>query len=339
MRLYSWEYILLFLPVLGYFFWQFHYKKNIKYHSTIKYPDINKLKKNITESWKLQLRKYLIMFKLAALFFLIIALARPQSGQRSEDSETKGIDIMLALDASGSMEAEDFKPYTRYAIAKHVLAEFIKHRKTDRIGLVSFAGESYTLAPLTLDYNILLEQIKYMKIGTLEDGTAIGMAIANCVNRLQYSKAKSKIIILATDGRNNRGEIDPITAAEVAATYNIKIYTVGIGSIQGAPIIVNHPQLGRVYMRNPDGSIMYWEPPDEETLNKIASITGGKYFRATDSDTMKKIFEKIDKLEKTKIVTKQYLQFTENFQPFLIIGLILLLAFIIIDNIILIKIP
>ncbi len=337
MRFYSWEYLLIFLPVLGYIVWFFFYNKKFRYYATIKYPSVNKIKE-IASTTRINFRRYLIVLKIAALFFMILALARPQAGQKAEEIETKGIDIMLALDVSGSMQAEDFKPRNRLTVAKRVLADFIKGRKTDRIGLVVFAGESFTQCPLTLDYNIILEYLKQINFGMIEDGTAIGMAIANSVNRLRYSEAKSKVIVLLTDGENNAGIIDPITAANAAAAMNIKIYTVGVGKIGGAPIPYHHPIFGKQYYRNPDGSL-YLTKLDEQTLKKIAQITGGKYFRATDAESLKKIYKRIDALEKTKIKAKQYLQYTEIFSPFLWIAIILILCYIILENLIFVKVP
>ncbi len=337
MRFYSWQYLLLFLPVLGYIVWKLFYNKQDKYYSSIKYPDVNKLKE-ISTGTGIKIRKYLIGLKLAAIFFIIIALARPQAGQRSEEIEAKGIDIMLALDVSGSMQAEDFKPKNRLTVAKRVLQDFVKGRKSDRIGLVVFAGESFTQCPLTLDYNIIIEYMKQIKFGMIQDGTAIGMAIANCVNRLRYSKAKSKVIILLTDGENNAGAIDPLTAAQAAEALNIKIYTVGVGKIGGAPIPYIHPIFGKQYYRNPDGTL-YLTKLDADTLRQIAHITDGKYFRATDSESLKRIYEKIDKLEKTKIKTKQYLQYTELYPIFLWVAILLLFSYIILDNFIFVKVP
>ncbi|MBU1078754.1 MAG: VWA domain-containing protein, partial [Spirochaetes bacterium] len=265
MRYYSWLYLLLLLPVFGYIIWLFFYKSDLKYFSTIKYPDLKKISSATSGSKRHKIRKHLFVLKYIALFFLILAMARPQSGQRSEDVETKGIDIMLAIDISGSMQAEDFKPNNRLHVAKKVLADFIKGRKTDRMGLVVFAGESFTQCPLTLDYNIILQQLEQIKFGLVQDGTAIGMAIANSVNRLRYSKAKSKIIILLTDGENNVYTIDPIDAAKAAEAFNIKIYTIGAGKRGGAPIPFYHPVLGKQYYRNPDGTL-YLTKLDENTL-------------------------------------------------------------------------
>ncbi len=344
MRLFSWEYLIILLPVFGYLSYLLLLKKGFKYHSTIKYPEIKNIQPIIHESIKLKVRRHLLILKLAALLIFIVALARPQSGQRSEDVETKGIDIMLALDSSYSMKTEDFKtkdskPSNRLDVAKKVLAEFIKGRKSDRIGLVVFASESFTQCPLTLDYNIILQQLKHVNFDMIDcSSTAIGMAIANAVNRLRYSKAKNKIIILLTDGENNAGVIDPITASEAAAAFNIKIYTIGAGKKEGTPIFDYHPLLGKVYRRNSDGTLMMYKL-DEETLRDIAGRTGGKYFRATDSNALRKVYKKIDKLEKTKIKTKQYFQYTENFQIFLFIGILLLLGYIVLNNLILIKVP
>ena len=337
MRLLNWHYLVLLIPA-GYLAWRVFFKKGFKYFSTIKYPDVKKIQSAASKSLKLKIRKHMVILKFIALLALIIGLARPQSGQRSQNTETEGIDIMLTLDISGSMQAEDFKPNNRLHVAKKTLAEFIKGRETDRIGLVVFAGESFTQCPLTLDYNIILEQLKQIKFGLVEDGTAIGMAIANSVNRLRYSKAKSKIIILLTDGINNAGVIDPITAADAASAFNIKIYAVGAGKRGGAPWPYHHPVLGKQYHRNPNGTL-YLTKLDEDTLKNIAGRTGGKYFRATDSNALRNIYKKIDKLEKTKIKTKQYLQYIEKFRPFVFFGLLLLITYIGLDNTILIKVP
>ncbi|MDD5066063.1 MAG: VWA domain-containing protein [bacterium] len=338
MRLYSWPYLLLFLPALGYLVWFFFKKERKNYYSTIRYPDLSRIKLSLNSSLSLTIRKNLIGLKLLALFFLILSLARPQGGQKILDTEAKGIDIMLVLDISGTMQAEDFKPQNRLFVAKKVLSSFIKGRRTDRIGLVSFAGESYTACPLTLDYPVILDQLKTLKFGSIQDGTAIGMAIANAVNRLQYSKARNKIIILLTDGENNAGVIDPLTAAQAAAAYGIRVYTIGVGKLGGAPIPFQHPVFGKQYYRNPDGSL-YLTKLDERTLEEIANLTDGKYYRATDSDTLKAIYGKIDKLEKTKIKAKQYIHYTESFPVFLVMGLLCLLAYLVLDNIIFIKVP
>ncbi len=338
MRFYSWEYLLIFLPIMGFIIYWLIFKTKMKgYHNVIKYPDIKKLKIHTTSDFKTWLRRNLIYLKFIALFFMILAIARPQKGIEIREWEAKGIDIMLALDVSGSMRAEDFRP-NRLAVAKKVLSDFVKGRKTDRIGLVVFAGESFTQSPLTLDYNIILEYIKQIKFDMIEDGTAIGMAIATCVERLKNSPSKSKIIILLTDGENNAGLIDPITASQMAAAFNIKIYTVGVGSLKGAPIPIPHPIFGKTYARNYDGSLFITKL-DEETLKKIAQITGGKYFRATDENSLKEIYKKIDSMEKVKIKVKEYVNYKEQFPVFLTISLVILVLYFLLDNFIMVRIP
>ncbi len=338
MRLLSWYYLFLLVPA-GYLVWRSYFKKGFKYFSTIKYPDIKKIQSAVNNSFKLRTRKHLVILKFAALLLFIIGVARPQKGiHRPEDIDIKGIDIMLVLDISGSMQAEDFKPDNRLHVAKQVLAEFIKGRKTDRIGLVVFAGESFTQCPLTIDYGIILEQLKQVEFGLIEDGTAIGMAIANAANRLRFSKAKSKVIILLTDGENNAGVIDPLTGSDAAAAFNIKIYTIGAGKRGGAPVPYHHPVFGKQYHRNPDGTL-HLTKLDENTLRLIAGRTGGKYFRATDSNTLRNVYKKINKMEKTEMEIKQYLYYYENFKPFVLSGLIFLLAYMLLDNLILIKVP
>ncbi len=247
--------------------------------------------------------------------FFLFALARPQSFTTGENISTEGIDIVMLLDISGSMLAEDFKP-NRLEAAKNVIDKFISGRKSDRIGLVIFARESFTQCPLTIDYSVLRDLLKEVKSGMLEDGTAIGNAIANGVNRLKDSDAKSKVIILLTDGVNNSGEIDPITAAQIAKKFGIRIYTIGLGTHGTAPYPVQTPF-----------GIQYQNVPveiDEATLKEIASITGGKYFRATGNRKLEEIYREIDKLEKSKIEVTSYRHAHEKFYSFASIGLILL---------------
>ena len=223
---------------------------------------------------------------------------------------------MLALDISSSMMAEDFKPKNRLEVAKLVAQDFVKGRTSDRIGMVVFAGESYTQCPLTLDYGVLLNFIRDVKIGLVEDGTAIGMSIANAVNRLRDSKSKSKVIILLTDGRNNSGELHPLSAAQIAKALDVKIYTIGAGSKGTALYPIVDPVFGKRYQRLP-------VEIDEDLLQKIASMTGGKYFRAIDKSSLEKIFDEIGQLEKTKIEVKEYTRYRELFSIFLSLGLIL----------------
>jgi len=277
-----------------------------------------------------RLRHFPTALRMIALVCFIVALARPQSVSSRENVSTEGIDIVLLLDISGSMLAEDFTP-NRIGAAKQVADEFIDGRTNDRIGLVIFAAESFTQCPLTTDYPVLKSLLKEVKNGMIADGTAIGLALANGVNRLKYSYAKSKVMILLTDGVNNRGEIDPITAAKVAATYGIRVYTVGVGAMGQAPYPVETPfgiqrQLMQVEI-------------DEKTLTTVADITGGKYFRATDNRTLRAIYRDIDQLEKTKIEVSAYRRYRELFYGWLAGGLVVLLLEIGLGATVLRKIP
>jgi Ca-activated chloride channel family protein len=257
-----------------------------------------------------------IVFRSSAVAFLIIGLARPQTSLSWQNTTTEGIDIVIASDISGSMLAEDFHP-NRLEAGKNIAIDFIKNRPDDRIGLVIFSGESFTQCPLTIDHDVLINLYKDIKYGMIDDGTAIGMGLATAVNRLKDSEAKSKVVILLTDGSNNMGSIPPITAAEIAKQFNVRVYTVGIGTKGFAPYPVQTP-FGIQYQRMP-------VDVDEGTLTKIADITGGKYFRATDNDKLKSIYEQIDKLEKAKIDVTQYHKKTELFLPFVVIALFFLL--------------
>jgi Ca-activated chloride channel family protein len=236
---------------------------------------------------------------------IIIALARPQSGLRGEEIKTEGIDIMLALDVSSSMLAEDIEP-NRVEAAKAVAADFVQGRRNDRIGLIVFSGKAYTQCPLTLDYGVLLELFDEMKVGMIEDGTAVGMGLGLAVNRLRDSDAESKVIILLTDGRNNRGEIDPKTAAQLAASYDVRVYTIGAGKHGTARYPVDDPFLGRRY-------VQMRVDVDEEMLQEVAKLTGGHYFRATDRASLESIYEEIDELEKTEIEVTEFTTYSELF--------------------------
>ncbi len=261
-----------------------------------------------------------IVLRCLALAVLIVAIARPQSSLSWQNSTTEGIDIVIASDISGSMLAEDFTP-NRMEAGKNIAIDFIKNRPNDRIGLVIFSGESFTQCPLTIDHEVLINLFKDIKNGMIDDGTAIGMGLATAVNRLKESDTKSKVIILLTDGSNNTGSIPPITAAEIAKQFGIRVYTVGLGTRGMAPYPVQTP-MGIQYQRVP-------VDVDEGTLTKIAEITGGKYFRATNNSTLKNIYDQIDKLEKAKIDVTQYHKKTELFFPFALIALgFLLLEFV-----------
>jgi len=261
------------------------------------------------------LRHSAIVLRSLAIAALVIALARPQSSLSWQNTTTEGIDIMIASDISGSMLAEDFQP-NRLEAGKNIAIDFIKNRPNDRIGLVIFSGESFTQCPLTIDHSVLINLYKDVKNGMIDDGTAIGMGLATAVNRLGGSEAKSKVIILLTDGSNNMGSIPPLTAADIAREFGIRVYTVGIGTHGFAPYPVQTP-FGVQYQRIP-------VDVDEVTLKKIADVTGGQYFRATDNQTLENIYQQIDKLEKAKIDVTQYHQKTELFLPFALVALLLL---------------
>ncbi|RMG29195.1 MAG: VWA domain-containing protein [Bacteroidetes bacterium] len=262
------------------------------------------------------IRRYLFVLRVLAMTLFIIALARPQTSLHEEEVDAEGIDIVIAIDVSGSMLARDFQP-NRLEAAKQKAIEFIQRRPNDRIGLVVFARESFTQCPLTIDHRVVQQLLMEIEKGILEDGTAIGMGLATAVIRLKESEAKSKVVILLTDGVNNSGTVDPLTAVEAAREYGIRVYTIGVGRQGMAP----YP------MQTPFG-IRYQNVPveiDEELLKKIATETGGKYFRATNNEALEQIYNEIDELEKSRIQVMRFTRTSEEFHWFLIIGTILLL--------------
>ncbi len=261
--------------------------------------------------------RHLDFLKAAALFLFILALARPQQLNSYRVEEQRGLDILLTLDISGSMAAVDFKPRNRLEVAKEVIASFIAKRRDDRLGLVVFAATSSTKCPLTVDYDILKFTLRDTELGELEDGTAIGMALAASVNRVRHSAAKTRIVILLTDGVNNRGEIDPRDAAKMARDYNVKVYTIGVGTRGEAP----YPVIDSFGRRR---HVMVNVEIDEPLLREIARTTGGLYFRATDRDSLQSIFAEIDRWEKTSIQSRSYYEATELFPWFIALGLLLL---------------
>ena len=258
-------------------------------------------------------RHVVFVARVAALGVLIVAFARPQSGVTEETVTTQGIDIVMALDLSTSMLAEDLTP-SRIEATKQVAADFVQGRRNDRIGLVVFAGEAFTQAPLTLDYNVVTTILRDLAPGMIEDGTAIGMGLATAVKRLQDSNAESRVIVLLTDGQNNRGEIDPVTAAQMAQALDIKIYTVGAGTRGIARVRINDPVFGErlVPMR---------VDIDEDVLREVADITGGQYYRATDRESLEAIYEEIDQLETTEIEAEHFTRYGELFHIPLAVGL------------------
>ena len=276
----------------------------------------------LKRGWKHYFRHLPFILLLAGIALLTMALARPQSSNSWQNVTTEGIDIVIALDISTSMLARDFQP-NRLEAAKNVATKFISGRANDKIGLVVFAGESFTQCPLTTDHAVLINLFKDIKseiveTQTIEDGTAIGNGLSTAISRLKESDAISRVIILLTDGENNRGEIAPVTAAEIAKTYGIRVYTVGVGTIGTAPYPVRTP-LG-TQMQNVEVKI------DEKALQEIADITGGQYFRATGNNTLVKVYEEIDKLEKSKIEVKEYSKKEEEYQQYAIIGAIVLVT-------------
>lgn len=294
--------LLLIIPLL--IIWRFG--KGKKSIAAIRVSTTKGLDKS--KSWKNAIQQFPFIFRLLALSCIIIALARPQTKFDETETEGQGIDIILCIDVSGSMTAQDFTP-NRMEAAKKVAIDFVNHRVSDRIGVVIFAGESFTQCPLTTDYDVLKAQISQIRNGLLEDGTAIGSGLATSVDRLRNSKAKSKVVILLTDGVNNGGLIDPSTAKEIAKTFHIKVYTIGVGTDGYAPTPVSTP-LG-IVMQSQKVSI------DEALLKDIATETGGKYFRATNNRSLENIYNEIDKMEKSKVEVITFHRYSEKFYPFI----------------------
>ena len=282
------------------------------------------------------MHKSTILLRMFALLLIIVALSRPQFMLQESKIESEGIDIVLAIDTSTSMLAEDFelggKRENRLEVVKEVVREFITQRNSDRIGIVAFASRAYTVSPLTLDYGWLMQSLERVKIGMIEDGTAIGSGLSSALNRLKDTTAKGKVVILLTDGRNNAGRISPITAAEAAAALDIKAYTIGAGTKGLAPYPAQDLFGNKVYRQV---SIEI----DEQILRKIAENTGAQYFRATDTESLKAIYESIDTLEKTTIEETGYREYKELFHLFLIPGLVLLLLEIVLKKSLLRSLP
>lgn len=280
--------------------------------------------------------KILLMLRWLSLSIFIVALAQPRFIKGESSSHASGIDIVVAIDLSGSMAAEDFeldhKRVNRLTIAKDVLKKFIAHRVTDRIGLIAFAGRAYIASPLTLDHDFLLQNLERIHLGMIEDRTAIGSALTSALNRLRDLKSKSKIVILMTDGQNNAGKVPPLTAAEVAETLKVKVYTIGVGTRGTAPMPFVNVFGQRDYQQVPVDI-------DEETLTKVAEKTGGKYFRADNSESLRKIYDEIDRLEKTDVKVKKYRQYEELFGWTILAGLFVLLLEIILGHTVWRKLP
>lgn len=321
------EYLFLLLLLIPYIVW--YILKHKKNNATLQMSDTN-IYRDIKKSYKIYLLHAPFILRIIVLSLVILILARPQTTNNWQNSEVEGIDIMLAIDVSTSMLAEDLKP-NRLEAAKDVAAEFISGRPNDNIGITLFAGESFTQCPLTVDHTVLLNLFQSINSGIVEDGTAVGMGIANAVSRLKDSKAKSKVIILLTDGTNNKGDISPLTAADIAKSFGIRVYTIGVGTNGMAP-----------YPLRVAGTIQYINTPveiDEKTLTQIAITTNGNYFRATNNSKLKEVYKEIDKLERTKLNVKQYSKRHEEYQWFAFIALLFLLLEFYLRNSILKKIP
>lgn len=326
------EYLFLLLLLIPYIVW--YILKRKKSEATLQVSD-TRVYAHAPKSYKLYLLHAPFILRLIAIIMVIIVLARPQTTNNWQNTEVEGIDIMLVMDVSTSMLAEDLKP-NRLEAAKEVASEFINGRPNDNIGLTIFAGESFTQCPLTVDHSVLLNLFNNISCdiaqkGLIKDGTAIGMGIANAVTRLKDSKAKSKVIILLTDGTNNMGDISPLTAAEIAKSFGIRIYTIGVGTNGMAP-----------YPYPTVAGIQYVQMPveiDESTLTQIAGTANGNYFRATSNSKLKEVYHEIDKLEKTKLNVKEYSKRQEEYQWFALVAFLCILTEVLLRNSILKKIP
>ena len=322
--------LLLFMLMLPYM----AFKGKTKQQATINYSTIGTLQSIRTAQVDFFSALPLIL-RILSVMLLILALARPQEGHKSQEILSVGVDIMLALDTSGSMQALDFikneKRDTRLAMVKDVVSKFIENRPNDRIGMVVFGSEAYTQCPLTLDQGILQSFLSKLDIGMAGDSTAIGSAVGIAVKRLKDLESDSKVIILLTDGRNNAGSLPPVQAAQTAKAFGIKIHTIGVGTHGKAPFLVNSI-FGQRYV--------YQEVDiDENTLKEISKLTGGQYFRATDLESLKSIYKQIDQMEKSEVKVLDHSEYTELFHYFLIPGILLLLTEIILSNSILRRIP
>jgi Ca-activated chloride channel family protein len=326
------EYLFLLLLLVPYIIWYLLYRK--KTEPTIRMSD-TRAYRFAPRSWKVMLMPVQLVLRLAVFVLLILILARPQTHNSWNNKSVEGIDIMLAMDVSGSMLAEDLRP-NRIEAAKQVAAEFIAGRPNDNIGLTIFAGEAFTQCPMTTDHASLLNLLHGVRTdlatrGLIEDGTAIGMGLANAVSRLKNSKAKSKVVILLTDGSNNRGDISPMTAAEIAKSLGIRVYTIGVGTNKVAP-----------YPMPVAGGVQYVNIPveiDSKTLSEIAAATDADFYRATNNKELQNIYKEIDKLEKSKLSVKTYSKRYEAYQPFAIAAVLLLLLEILLRITVFRKLP
>ncbi len=322
------EYLLLLILLIPYIYW--YIRKHNSIDASLQVSD-TKVFDDMPKTYKNYLVHTPFILRIIAISLIVIAIARPQARNSWKEENIEGIDIILAMDISGSMQIPDLEP-DRLEAAKKVAAEFIGSRPYDNIGLTLFAGKSFNQCPLTIDHATLLRLLANARVGVIEDGTAIGSGIANAVAHLKDSKAKSKVIILLTDGSNNSGDISPLTAADLAENFGIRVYTIGVGSAGNTVI---SQQL-------PSGQIVQMKVPvevDENSLLEIAQKTGGKYFRATSASKLSEIYKDIDKLEKTKLNVKQYMKHKEEFMSFVLAAFLILLLEILLRNTILKNIP
>lgn len=326
------EYLFLLLLIIPYLLWYVLYRK--KTEPTLRMSDTFAFR-YAPKSWKVRLMPLQLLLRILVFVLVVLILARPQTSNSWKSKTVEGIDIMLAMDVSTSMLAEDLKP-NRIEAAKNVAAEFIAGRPNDNIGLTIFAGEAFTQCPMTVDHSSLLNLLHNVRtdiaaVGLIEDGTAIGMGLANAVSRLKDSKAKSKVVILLTDGSNNRGDLSPMTAAEIAKSLGIRVYTIGVGTNKTAP-----------YPMPVAGGVQYVNIPveiDSKTLSEIAAATDGDFYRATNTRELQQIYKEIDQLEKSKLNVKNFSKKYEAYQPYAIAAVILLLLEILLRVTIFRRIP
>lgn len=305
--------------------------------ANIRYPDLSALRTRL-RTFRTWTARSLPAFRTAAMILLVIGLARPQVPVGTKRVAGAGIDIVLTMDISSSMLAEDFEPRNRFTVAKDVLADFITNAGPNRLGLVVFAGQAFTQAPLTSDHEMVSKLLEEVQMDMLEDGTAIGMAIATAASRLRNSEAKSKVIILLTDGENNRGEIDPVTAARAAEALGIRIYAIGVGKPGGAPVPNPRHGVGQPrYLRGADGKLILTKL-DEETLKQVAGESGA-YFRATDADALRTIYEQIDRMEKSEYLGSPQMEYRQLYGRFVWPALGILMALFVARATLLRKIP
>lgn len=321
------KYLLLLLILVPLIYW--YIKELYKSDASLQISSHRNLA-SYPQSLRIKLMHLPFALRVLAAVLLIIAIARPQATNSWRTENVEGIDIIIALDISGSMLAEDFRP-NRLEASKSVANEFILARPNDNIGLVLFAGKSFTQCPLTSDHAVLVNLFNSIEYGLIEDGTAIGLGLANAVNRLRDSQAKSKVVILLTDGDNNRGDIAPVTAGELAQTFGIRVYTIGVGSYGKVNIPIQTP-MGKQYQQIESAF-------EEKPLQEIAAMTGGKYFRATNNEKLRSIYQEIDKMEKTRISVKEFNKKYEEFSVFVLAAFLLLLAEVLLRYLYLRKIP